>query len=176
MKRSLYAALVTALPLLLAASPVAAAIITFNLGMDGAQEVPSGTGDPDGSAFGTLSLNDVTGQISWSITYANIEDPVAMHIHPGAMGSEGGPLVTLTVVANGPDPNPLVGSVTPFLTTTQSIIANPLDFYVNIHTASFPDGAVRGQVPEPGAALLVGAGLVALALSSRRACRSQRRA
>jgi hypothetical protein len=38
---------------------------------------------------------------------------------------------------------------------------------VNIHTLSFPDGAVRGQIPEPGVASLLGGGLAVLAAFAR---------
>lgn len=67
---------------LLAASPAAALTITYSVAMDGTQEV--GGGDPDGTASGTLTIDDATGNISWSFTYANIAAPTAMHIHgPG---------------------------------------------------------------------------------------------
>lgn len=150
MKRPPAIAILAILSPLLTAAPAPATIVTFTVAMDGAQEVPGGTGDPDGTANGTISLNDLTGEITFSFFYTNIDDPVAMHIHPGVAGVEAGPLVTLPVSSIGVDPNPLVGTVTPFLTTVQSILANPTAFYVNIHTPPFPDGAVRGQIPEPG--------------------------
>ena len=44
---------------LLASSPAAAATIIYSVSMDGAQEVP-GPGDPDGTASGTLTIDDST--------------------------------------------------------------------------------------------------------------------
>jgi hypothetical protein len=32
------------------------------------------------------------------------------------------------------------------LATAQEILANPEDFYVNVHNAEHPSGAVRGQL------------------------------
>jgi hypothetical protein len=29
----------------------------------------------------------------------------------------------------------------------QAMIDNPANFYVNVHTSDFPDGAIRGQLP-----------------------------
>jgi hypothetical protein len=49
-----------------------------------------------------------------------------------------------------------------------NVLANPTGFYVNVHNAQFPGGAIRGQlgpgvhVPEPGTLLLLGAGLAGL--------------
>jgi CHRD domain-containing protein/PEP-CTERM motif-containing protein len=52
-----------------------------------------------------------------------------------------------------------------------AVLANPADFYVNVHTTEFQNGAVRGQIPEPATALLLGAGLLGLAASSGRRVR-----
>lgn len=154
--------------LLLAAAPVHAVSTTYVLTMDGSQEVP-GPGDPDGSASGTITLDDVTGEISWSITYANLAAPTAMHIHPGAAGSFGGVFVGLGVATSG-GPGTLISSTTTTPANIATIFANPANFYVNIHTGEFTAGAVRGQlgtvIPEPATAVLVGIGL--LALVSRR--------
>ena len=78
--------------------------------MDGAQEVPGGSGDPDGTATGTLTLSSVAGLISFSISFSDIDDPVAVDITLGAPGVAGNPLVSLPVSA-GVDPNPLVGAL-----------------------------------------------------------------
>ena len=148
----------------------------YTLTMDGAQEVPGGSGDPDGTATGTLTLSSTAGLLSFSISFANIDDPIAVDITLGAPGVGGDPLVSLPVSA-GVDPNPLVGTVAPDPAILQSIIQDPTAFYVNVHTAAFPDGAVRGQVPEPDTAALLAAGLALLAaLRSRRPIRRCRTA
>ena len=79
----------------------------------------------------------------------------AMHIHRGAAGVNG------PVVVNSNLGQPLEGrrGVRIFrqveiadaagLEVIGEILANPQDFYVNVHTASAPPGFVRGQLIGP---------------------------
>ena len=159
-----------------AASPAAATTITYSLTMDGAQEVP-GAGDPDGSATGTLTIDDSTGgvgTISWSFTYANIATPLsAMHIHGPAAppGTAAGVFVGLGVATSG-GAGTLISSVVTTMANAAAINANPGNFYVNIHNGPFPNGAVRGQlgtiVPEPPTVALLLLSLLDLARAGRR--------
>jgi hypothetical protein len=154
---------------LAAAAPAAALSVTYSIPMTGAEEVP-GPGDADGSAGGTITLDDGTGAISWSLTYANIDAPTAMHIHAGAAGQANPPLVDLGVATSG-GAGTLISSTTASTATVASILADPTAFYVNIHNTAFPGGAVRGQlgtaVPEPAAAALLAGALAAWALRRR---------
>ncbi|SRR5258705_5707896 len=164
--------------LLLATAPAHATQITYGVTLLGANEVPGpGVNDPDGSATGTITLDDATGQIDWSITYSNLGPLSGFHIHGpgGSAGSNAAVLVSLGTATSG-GPGTLVSSTTTSTANVSSIFANPTDFYVNIHTTEFPNGAVRGQlgtiVPEPEAAQLIGLGTVALAVMRRRVHRS----
>ena len=118
--------------------------VTFQLGLSGDQAVP-GPGDEDGQASGTLTIDDVTGMISWDLAYSNIADPTAMHIHTGAAGERGGVAVPLNVETSG-GPGTLVGSTTAEAASIMEILAAPSDYYVNIHNEEFRPGAIRGQL------------------------------
>lgn len=121
----------------------------FSVAMTGPQEVP-GPGDADGIASGTITLNDVTGAVSWNFTYANIATPLsAMHIHTGAAGASGGVLISLGVATSGGAGTLISSTVHGNLAQVTSVLNNPSGFYVNIHNAPFANGAIRGQLEGP---------------------------
>ncbi len=161
----------------------AAATTTFSVLLDGSQEVGA-AGDPTGSASGTLTLDAVSDTISWNIDYTGLSDPLpenpielsGWHIHGpgGSPGSNAGVLVNLGDVGAGPIPNgSLIGDdLAVSSDIIDSILADPGDFYLNLHTSDgigggFPGGAIRGQVPEPNSFVLMGLGLTAIALRRR---------
>lgn len=119
-----------------------AAVTTFQLEMSGDQEVPPG--DPDGKASGTLSIDDSANSVSWNIAYSGFREPQAMHIHAGKAGVAGGPVVPLNVGTS--EEGKLIGTASADAKTIAAILAAPADYYVNIHTAEFRPGAVRGQL------------------------------
>jgi hypothetical protein len=134
-----------------------AAIINFVVPLSGANEVPSG--DPDGTGTANLSIDDVALTITWNITVNNIAAVTLDHIHNAPAGVNGPIVVDFSGALSG---GPL------FDADLEDVLANPLNFYVNVHTSEFGGGAIRGQIPEPGTALLLGTGLLGLAVSSRR--------
>ena len=68
---------------------------------------------------------------------------VRAHIHRGAEDVAGPIVVTLQPpAANGR----VDGCTTGERAVLSEIRANPADFYVNVHTSDFPQGAIRGQL------------------------------
>jgi hypothetical protein len=111
--------------------------------MTGAAEVP-GPGDPDGIGVAAITVNEGSGRVCWAIVVRRITLPAtAAHIHPGAAGVAGPPIVDLGAPgANGRS----VGCTTAPLDVAAAIVADPAGYYVNVHNADFPPGAIRGQL------------------------------
>jgi hypothetical protein len=156
-----------------------AAFLTFNITATGMEEVTAGgvpnQGDLDGTALGTLTLDNGTGSgttgfATFSLTLSNIDLTTLSghHIHQAPATTTG------SIVLDFGDPDTirtgssLSGTISNLSATTiTNIFANPSGFYYNVHNGAFPGGAVRDQlvvVPEPASAsllLLGGAALVA---------------
>lgn len=114
---------------------------TYNATLTGAAEV--GGGDPDGYGRAEISISDNFDQICWEIKdVRNIGTPTAAHIHIGAAGTNGPPVFTLTRSNEGKWRGCRSGSEW----TQNRIEGNPSMFYVNVHNAEYPNGAIRGQL------------------------------
>ncbi len=80
-------------------------------------------------------------EVCFDITVADISTPLAAHIHVGAAGVAGGVVVNFDVASNG-----LSGCVNADRSVILAIIQSPGVYYVNVHNADFPPGAIRGQL------------------------------
>lgn len=127
-----------------AAAPAVYAQNQFVANLSGLNEVPPADLDGNGTALVTITGTTV----SYEIVVNNISAPTAQHIHIGPAGVNGPIVVNLpgTWTGSGNGPWTLVGNTTTDLATASSIIATPSGFYVNVHNADFPGGAVRGQL------------------------------
>ncbi|HLO82421.1 MAG TPA: CHRD domain-containing protein [Chitinophagaceae bacterium] len=108
--------------------------------LSGANQTPV-MGDPDGSGMAMLRLNQGQGTISFEINHQNIDAPTAAHIHLGAAGSNGPVVVDFEIHGNMTS-----GEVEVDPELIKSIRQNPAGYYVNVHNASYPGGAIRGQL------------------------------
>ncbi|MEO5899922.1 MAG: CHRD domain-containing protein [Ilumatobacteraceae bacterium] len=120
----------------------AAAVATpFLASLSGANETP-GAGDADGTGAASVTIDPVTGEICADLRVENIQTAVMAHIHRGAAGVAGPVVVPFPVL-----PNPTAAQcVIAAPALAAEIAGNPSGFYVNVHTADFPAGAVRGQL------------------------------
>jgi CHRD domain len=111
--------------------------------LTGAAEIP-GPGDANGTGTATIRLNPGQGKVCFVLTAANITLPATLaHIHVGAAGSAGDPVVTLVP----PDVTGVSGGcVSGSAATIKAILKTPSGYYVNIHTSDFGAGAIRGQL------------------------------
>ena len=113
--------------------------------MTGAAEVP-GPGDPDGTGTATITLNPGKGEVCYELMVDKIATANAAHLHSGAADKAGPPVLTLKAPANGSSKECVALDKEKVL----DIIKNPANYYVNVHNADFPDGAVRGQLAKKG--------------------------
>jgi hypothetical protein len=109
--------------------------------LTGAAEVP-GPGDPDGSGTARLTLNQGQGRICYKLTVSGIAPATAAHIHIGAAGVAGPVVVTLAAPTGGSSSS----CITVDADLIKAIRQHPENYYVNVHNAEFPAGAVRGQL------------------------------
>jgi hypothetical protein len=125
--------------------------------MNGTQEIDPETGeneagDTDGTGKARITLRPNNDQVCYRVSWRNIGSPNMAHIHAGERGTNGGIVVTLFM-----QESPLPGSINAVEgcandvpdSTSDEIRDNPRDFYVNVHNADFPGGAIRGQLKHP---------------------------
>lgn len=128
----------------------AAGAQTFGAVLTGSQERPPTTTNGWGNA--TFTLDPTHTNITVTITVANLISSITgAHIHEKSSGSDTGPIVegfTPTLSFNN---GKLSGTMPIDPAVAARLIANPSNFYANVHTQQFPGGAIRGDiVPNSG--------------------------
>jgi len=113
----------------------------YTVTMTGAAERP-GPGDPDGTGTATLRINAGQNQVCYSLTVSGIDAATAAHVHRGGPEVAGPPVINLDPPADGSSE----GCATVERSLAQELIRTPAAFYVNVHNAAFPPGAIRGQL------------------------------
>ena len=142
----LAAALVSVLVVTTAGSAAAVGTKLFTT-MTGAEEAP-GPGDPNATGEALIRLNQGAGTVCYRLSWADIDGTVtASHIHKAPAGQPGGVVVPLFVnqsfTGTGSDSGCTTGVDAALI---KDIRKNPQDYYVNVHSTTFPGGAIRGQL------------------------------
>ena len=112
----------------------------------GANEVP-GPGDPDGSGEAKIQINMKRHQLCYTLVVRRIAPATAAHIHVGDSTDAGPVVVPLGAPTDGRSTG-CAADVDP--TLIRNLLRNPRDYYVNVHNAEYPAGALRGQLRHPG--------------------------
>ncbi len=105
----------------------------------GSSETPKGA--PGGHGIVNLTLDGKKGTVCWTFQgIAGIGQATAAHIHKAAPGKAGPVVVPLGASYK------TKGCTTAPKKTIEAIESNPNAYYVNVHTAKYPNGAIRGQL------------------------------
>jgi hypothetical protein len=101
-------------------------------------------GDQNGIGSATVLIRGTT--LCFAVIVNGIATPTLTHIHQGAAGINGPILVDLVPPSTG-NPGTSSGCIPDVnARLLDDIRSNPKGFYVNVHNAAFPSGAVRGQL------------------------------
>jgi hypothetical protein len=129
--------------IVLPAGPVLAQDTTLKVTGSGAQEVP-GPGEEGSTVTGQFTFDEAAGTITYTVSVAgNAEPAAAAHLHRAPAGVAGPAIVTLDAAAVNAGTQASV-NVAPELVA--EIAANPAQFYLNVHSPSFPAGFARAQL------------------------------
>jgi hypothetical protein len=110
--------------------------------LSGVQVAP-GPGDADGIGTALFRTEPAQRRLCWTLNARQIDAATEAHIHRGAEGSVGAVVVSLS--APGAD------GVSDSCVSLDPAIASEIAlgshrFYVDVHNAAFPGGAIRGQL------------------------------
>ena len=143
--------------------------VTLVSQMTASQEIPAATA-PETAAAGTAKITlapagggaytatflfQIGGLLRAGVLPAPLDNGsviVAGHIHSGAAGTVGPPVVALPISLAAPLVSPTGAILIQFSGVAVSadaaaaILANPAGFYVNLHSAVNPGGVVRGHL------------------------------
>lgn len=137
---------VTSTPPAAAGDPDASGAVELALTatLSGAEEVP-GPGVADGTGMAEVRVGEV--ELCYQLTTNMGGKPTGAHIHEAAKGAAGDVIVDLApVFTTDGSASTAEACVKPDRAALVKISYTPERFYVNVHTAEHPGGAVRGQL------------------------------
>jgi hypothetical protein len=132
--------LASAVGFALASAPAMAATEKFSADLTSSVVVPPNPSTATGKA--DVTYDTVSKMLTWTVTYKGLTGkPTAAHFHgPAKVGANAAPVVGLT----GSLDSPIKGSFT--LSDKQATDLEAGMWYLNVHTAKYADGEIRGQV------------------------------
>lgn len=112
--------------------------VVFKAVINAASETPANASTATGTA--TLTFNTTTKIFSIVVNFTGIT-ATAAHIHKGEVGVPGGVIFGFTAPITSP-----INYTSAALDASQEADLNANLYYVNIHSAAFPAGEIRGQL------------------------------
>ncbi|ESU26697.1 hypothetical protein FLJC2902T_26720 [Flavobacterium limnosediminis JC2902] len=118
-------------------SSIPVSITTFNATLSGSNEVPPNSSTATGTAV--LKFYNATKILSITVTHSGMTVTDG-HIHKGALGVSGPPVFAFSSFTP-----PISYTSDPLSAEQEADLKNNL-YYVNLHSATYPDGEIRGQL------------------------------
>jgi hypothetical protein len=112
----------------------------FTATLNGAEETPPN--NSPGKGVGTLVFHPGDRTFTATVVTSGVAETVA-HIHDGPPGVAGPIIFPLTK-----EPGSVQWKATGTLTPEQEAKLRAGNYYFNVHSATFPDGEIRGQITE----------------------------
>lgn len=110
--------------------------VTLAAVINSAQEVPTNPSMATGTFAGVY--NKDTNVLTYTVTYQGMT-PVAGHLHRGMPGANGPVVFPLSSLVS-----PVTGTAT-FTEADEALLLSN-GFYVNLHSAAYPGGEIRGNI------------------------------
>jgi hypothetical protein len=104
--------------------------------------------DTEASGRSVMVLSNDLSSLYWRLSVSDIVSATAAHIHIGPPG-ENGPIVFPLYSGSGPfdEDHPISGTITlDDMEQVNNLLAG--NYYVNVHTETYPDGEIRGQLEQ----------------------------
>ena len=118
----------------------------FSIQLTGEAEVTAAgvpnQGDLEGTGTAQVTVNVGQSRVCYELEVDDIAAATAAHIHVGASTTTGAIVVPLDAPSDGDSS----GCATVTKELAKQLISNPDNYYVNVHNAEFPGGALRGQL------------------------------
>jgi hypothetical protein len=129
--------------------PVAAQTVTGTpvpVILNGTNQVPPNTS----TAKGVATLYQNSSQLCYNMTLNGLMGVTASHVHKGGVTENGPIILTLFSSANKTASELMSTAQNGCINANKTILAtigkNATGYYVNVHTAKYPDGEIRGQI------------------------------
>lgn len=110
---------------------------TFKAVLNGSNEVPPNASMATGSS--TLTFDNTTKIFTLTTTFTGMTLTDA-HVHKGAVGVSGPAVFPLTDLTS-----PITYTSAPLDASQEADLKKNM-YYINLHTAAYPDGEIRGQL------------------------------
>lgn len=124
------------------ATTASAAEVKLAAHLMGANEKPA-AGDPDGMGHANIRIDEAKGELCYDLMVEKLGAATAAHIHKAGADAAGPVAVPL---AKPDAAGKASGCAKADAAVLKDIAANPGGYYVNVHTADFGAGAIRGQL------------------------------